>query len=80
MLVSRSLGVIQVAQYTCHGGDKESRTFTPRDKMADIHVAALMQSSVKGLTASSFSSNRSFSRHSHEEYGVGVIVEGAQRS
>ena len=48
--------------------------------MADIHVAALMQSSVKGLTAASFSSNRSFSRHSHEEYGVGVIAEGAQRS
>jgi AraC-like DNA-binding protein len=33
-----------------------------------------------GITAMELASNHSFPRHSHDEYGIGVVLSGAQRS
>lgn len=44
------------------------------------HVAQQHRSSIIGIEAVSLSSNRSFPRHAHDQFGVGVIRTGAHRS
>jgi AraC-like DNA-binding protein len=48
--------------------------------MHDSHAATIRSTSLAGVRVASFASNRSFPRHSHDEFGVGVIDAGAQRS
>jgi AraC-like DNA-binding protein len=43
------------------------------------HVTAL-RSPIMGITAMELASNHSFPRHTHDEYGIGVVVSGVQRS
>ena len=43
----------------------------------EFQVLPLRRAQVMGVLASS---RRSFSRHAHDEYGVGIIEQGAQRS
>ena len=38
------------------------------------------RSPVGGINAMELSSNHSFPRHTHDEYGIGVVLSGAQRS
>src|SRR6266566_1238012 len=35
---------------------------------------------VRGIDAMELASNHSFPRHTHDEYGIGVVLSGAQRS
>jgi AraC-like DNA-binding protein len=44
------------------------------------HQVKLQQSAVAGIEAMTFASNHSFPRHSHDQYGVGVLRSGSQRS
>lgn len=45
-----------------------------------LHNARVHRSSNMGITAMELMSNHSFPRHTHDEYGIGVILSGAQRS
>jgi AraC-like DNA-binding protein len=45
-----------------------------------LHKVAVHRSTTAGVTAMELASNHSFPRHSHDEYGIGVILSGAQRS
>ena len=40
----------------------------------------ILQATVPGVTAVAASSRRSFTKHTHDEFGIGVIEHGAQRS
>lgn len=40
----------------------------------------MLQTPVKGVIAVAIASNRHFPRHSHDEFGIGVLTHGAQRS
>jgi hypothetical protein len=46
----------------------------------DLHTAAVQPTPVKGVIAVSLTSNRHFPRHSHDEFGIGVLTAGSQRS
>jgi AraC-like DNA-binding protein len=51
------------------------------DKLVlDIHKAVVSKSPVEGVLAVSLASNRCFPRHSHDEFGIGVISTGGQQS
>lgn len=45
-----------------------------------LHSANVHRSMNRGITAMELISNHSFPRHTHDEYGIGVILSGAQRS
>jgi AraC-like protein len=45
-----------------------------------IHWAEQHRSTVSGIEAMTLVSNHHFPRHSHDQYGIGVIAFGAQRS
>jgi AraC-like DNA-binding protein len=45
-----------------------------------LHSASVHRSMNRGITAMELMSNHSFPRHTHDEYGIGVILSGAQRS
>ena len=45
-----------------------------------IHKAELHPSGVPGIQAVTLVSNQHFPRHTHDQFGIGVIVFGAQRS
>src|SRR5579872_3004045 len=45
-----------------------------------LHHVYLHRAPGMGITAMELASNHSFPRHSHDEYGIGVVLSGAQRS
>lgn len=45
-----------------------------------IHSASRHPVGVVGLEAFTFESDRCFPRHSHDQFGIGVVLAGAQRS
>jgi AraC-like DNA-binding protein len=45
-----------------------------------IHRAKLYRSAIDGIAPMMFVSNHHFPRHSHDQFGVGVMVSGGQRS
>jgi len=45
-----------------------------------LHDASMHRSRSMGITAMELVSNHSFPRHAHDEFGIGVILSGAQRS
>jgi AraC-like ligand binding domain len=45
-----------------------------------LHKVNVHRFSSIGITAMELASNHSFPRHSHDEYGIGVVLSGAQRS
>jgi len=45
-----------------------------------LHNASVHRSTGLGITAMELVSNHCFPRHTHDEYGIGVILSGAQRS
>jgi hypothetical protein len=45
-----------------------------------LHHVTLHRASDIAITAMELTSNHSFPRHSHDEYGIGVVLSGAQRS
>lgn len=45
-----------------------------------LHNASVHRSINRGITAMELVSNHSFPRHTHDEYGIGVLLSGAQRS
>ena len=45
-----------------------------------IHHVEQHRSAVPGIEAMTLASNHHFPRHSHDQFGVGVIAFGAQRS
>jgi AraC-like DNA-binding protein len=45
-----------------------------------LHRVSVHRSTSMGITAMELVSNHSFPRHTHDEYGIGVILSGAQRS
>jgi AraC-like DNA-binding protein len=48
--------------------------------VAAIHRAELHRSTLAGLEPMTLVSNHHFPRHSHDQFGIGVIASGAQRS
>jgi AraC-like DNA-binding protein len=44
------------------------------------HKVTLHRSCAWGIHAMELASNHSFPRHTHDEYGIGVVLSGAQRS
>lgn len=47
---------------------------------ADLHRAVPYNTGLPGLVAMSLASNRVFPRHSHDQFGIGVIAAGGHRS
>jgi AraC-like DNA-binding protein len=45
-----------------------------------VHEVRLYRAAGMGITAMELVSNHGFPRHSHDEYGIGVVLSGAQRS
>jgi AraC-like DNA-binding protein len=45
-----------------------------------LHQVTLHRSPIGGVEAMELASNHSFPRHTHDEYGIGVVLSGAQRS
>src|ERR1700748_665968 len=45
-----------------------------------FHQVRLQRARSMGITAMEVASNHSFPRHTHGEYGIGVVLSGAQRS
>ena len=45
-----------------------------------IHTAKQYRSAIAGVTPMMFVSNHHFPRHSHDQFGAGVIASGGQRS
>jgi len=45
-----------------------------------LHSASVHRPRSMGITAMELMSNHCFPRHAHDEYGIGVILSGAQRS
>jgi AraC-like DNA-binding protein len=45
-----------------------------------LHRVYLHRAPSMGVTAMELASNHSFPRHSHDQYGIGVVLSGAQRS
>ena len=45
-----------------------------------VHQAAVHRSALAGVQALSLYSDHSFPRHSHDQYGIGIMTSGAQRS
>jgi AraC-like DNA-binding protein len=45
-----------------------------------IHKATQHKLSLRGLEAVSFVSNHHFPRHAHDQFGIGLVTHGAQRS
>src|SRR6202000_249829 len=45
-----------------------------------LHMVSVHRRAGMGITAMELTSNHSFPRHTHDEYGIGVILSGAQRS
>jgi AraC-like DNA-binding protein len=48
--------------------------------IARTHQVAQHRSAIPGIEAMTLTSNHAFPRHSHDHFGIGVIVVGAQRS
>ncbi|WP_291690944.1 AraC family transcriptional regulator [Bradyrhizobium sp.] len=48
--------------------------------MSPLHQVAVHRAPDLGITAMELASNHHFPRHSHDEYGIGVVLSGAQRS
>ena len=49
-------------------------------KATRVHRAKQYRSVVSGITPMMFTSNHHFPRHTHDQFGVGVIASGGQRS
>ncbi len=47
---------------------------------AQTHNVKQLRSKVPGIDAIEFESGRAFPRHCHDQYGIGVVLSGAQRS
>ena len=47
---------------------------------AQTHNVKQHRSKVPGIDAIEFESGRAFPRHCHDQYGIGVVLSGAQRS
>ncbi|MGO9485018.1 MAG: AraC family ligand binding domain-containing protein [Rhodomicrobium sp.] len=47
---------------------------------AQTHKVTQHRSKVRGIDAIEFESGRAFPRHCHDQYGIGVLLSGAQRS
>jgi len=45
-----------------------------------VHHVTMLRCANLGITAMELTSNHSFPRHTHDEFGTGVILSGAQRS
>jgi AraC-like DNA-binding protein len=45
-----------------------------------LHHVHIHRAPGMGISAMELASNHSFPRHSHDEYGIGVVLSGAQRS
>jgi len=45
-----------------------------------LHQVTLHRSPALGITAMELASSHRFPRHAHDEYGIGVLMDGAQRS
>ncbi len=48
--------------------------------IGSTHRAQQHRSAVSGIEAFSLASDRSFPRHAHDQFGIGVLLSGAQRS
>lgn len=46
----------------------------------NIHRAEQYRSAIPGIEACALISNQSFPRHAHDQFGIGVIAAGTQRS
>jgi AraC-like DNA-binding protein len=46
----------------------------------DVHQVTQYRSALAGIEAMALFSNRSFPRHTHDHYGIGIMTAGAQRS
>lgn len=46
----------------------------------DVHRAEPHRSAIPGIEAYALASNRSFPRHAHDQFGIGLIASGAHRS
>jgi AraC-like DNA-binding protein len=44
------------------------------------HHVTVHRPPIRGIVAMELASNHSFPRHTHDEYGIGVVLSGAQRS
>src|SRR4029078_11564870 len=44
------------------------------------HHGTVYRPPIRGIVAMELVSNHSFPRHTHDEYGIGVMLSGAQRS
>jgi len=47
---------------------------------SEVHVVKQYRSALRGVEAYSLRTELAFPRHSHDQFGIGVMVEGAQRS
>src|SRR5260370_17438517 len=45
-----------------------------------IHEVAQHRGNISGIEAMTLNSNHHFPRHSHDQFGIGVIASGAHRS
>jgi AraC-like DNA-binding protein len=45
-----------------------------------LHQVKAFRAADMGISAMELTSNHSFPRHTHDEYGIGVVLSGAQRS
>ena len=48
--------------------------------MAGLHHATAHRSALDGVEALSLASDRAYPRHSHDQFGIGVIAFGGHRS
>jgi hypothetical protein len=48
--------------------------------MSRVHNVVQHRSAVAGVEAMTLFSDHSFPRHSHDQYGIGIMTSGAQRS
>jgi AraC-like DNA-binding protein len=52
----------------------------PTSKRSEVHVVRQYRSALRSIEAYSLRTALAFPRHSHDQFGIGVMVEGAQRS
>lgn len=53
---------------------------TLSDRRSDTHRAEQHRTAIAGVEANALVSNRTFPRHAHDQFGIGLIWFGAQRS
>jgi AraC-like ligand binding domain len=59
---------------------RNARFASPMGVAKRTHRVKQHRSTIPGIEAMSFYSNHSFPRHCHDQYGIGVMISGAQRS